>query len=425
MRRPNLRRGALAPTLGSGLVLAVAVGAALPAAPATAGPPAVVSAPTAISLSAGGAEEYWTPERLADARPLDLREGDDDDPEAGSSDPSLLRSAVTPLRATIVKRPASYPNRVHGKIFGTFPGLGDFTCSGTVVTSKSGSLVTTAAHCVYDAGRGRSNQFASQLAFVPGYSSGNAPYGVFGATNAIVPGQWVRFASLDYDLAMLRIGPEGGQTVQKAVGSRGIGFDQKRRQRLSAYGYPGRGGKPAYNGERLAKCTAGYIPDPFRYGGPRSRGMRCDQQQGASGGGWVSQQSFVVSNTSHGYPRRSNNKFYGPHYGAVAKSLYRANGGGWSSIGPIRCRGQVVSIAGTSRGETIRGSKGKDVIATLGGNDRILGGNERDLICGGTGTDRILGGGGDDRIDGGAGADRCDGARGKDGMRGCEVRRGG
>lgn len=422
MRRPNLRGGAAVPILGSALILVIAMGVTLPAAPATAGPPAVASPPTAISLSAGGAEEYWTPERLADARPLDLREAEGDDPAAGAGDPSVLRAAVTPLRAMIVRHPASYPNRVHGKIFGTFPGLGDFTCSGTVVTSKSGSLVTTAGHCVYDAGRGRSNQFASQLAFAPGYGSGNAPYGVFGATNAIVPGQWVRFAFLDYDLAMLRIGKVGGRTVQKAVGSRGIGFGQKRRQRLSAYGYPARGGKPAYNGERLAKCTAGYIPDPLRDGGPRSRGMRCDQQEGSSGGGWVSQRSFVVSNTSHGY-RRSDNKFYGPYYGAVAKSLYSARGGGWSSIGPIRCRGRVVSIAGTSRGETIRGSKEKDVIATLGGNDRILGGNKRDVICGGTGSDRILGGGGDDRIDGGAGSDRCTGANGKDRFKGCEVRR--
>ena len=421
MRRPNRRRAGATPILAGLSILAVLVGAAVgSASAATAGPPPVVAPPSAVSLSSGDSDEYWTPERLADAQPLELREGADP-VAARSSDPGLLRASATTLKEAIVNSPAAYPNRVHGKIFGTYPGIGDYSCSGTVVTSKSGSLVTTAGHCVYDAGAGRSNQFASQLAFVPGYSSGNTPYGVFEATNAIVPGQWIR-ASLDYDLAMLRLDTEAGQTVQKAVGSRGIGFSQKRKQRLSAYGYPGRG-RPAYNGERLAKCTAGYVPDPVRYGGPRSRGMRCDQKQGSSGGGWVSQQSIVVSNTSHGHTR-GRNKFYGPHYGAVAKSLYRANGGGWTSIGPIRCRGQVVSIAGTSRSETIRGSKGKDVIATLGGNDRILGGGKRDLICGGTGSDRILGGGGDDRIDGGAGGDRCDGANGRDRFQGCEVRRG-
>ena len=419
MRRPTKRRAGATPILAGLSILAVLVGAAVgSASAATAGPPPVAAPPNAVSLSAGDAEEYWTPERLADAQPLELREGADT-AAARSSDPGLLRASATTLKEAIVNSPAAYPNRVHGKIFGTYPNVGDYSCSGTVVTSKSGSLVTTAGHCVYDAGAGRSNQFASQLAFIPGYSSGNTPYGVFEATNAIVPGQWIR-ASLDYDLAMLRLDTEAGETVQKAVGSRGIGFSQKRKQRLSAYGYPSRG-RPAYNGERLAKCTAGYVPDPVRYGGPRSRGMRCDQKQGSSGGGWVSQQSFVVSNTSHDYTRAGT--------GSTAPTTGRS-----PSPVPGQRRGLDLDRPDplprpggldrrTSRSETIRGSKGKDVIATLGGNDRILGGGKRDLICGGTGSDRILGGGGDDRIDGGAGGDRCDGANGRDRFQGCEVRR--
>ena len=158
------------PILAGVSILAVLVGAAVgSASAATAGPSPVAAPPNAVSLSSGDAEEYWTPERLADAQPLELREGADT-VAARSSDPGLLRASATTLKEAIVNSPAAYPNRVHGKIFGTYPGIGDYSCSGTVVTSKSGSLVTTAGHCVYDAGAGRSNQFASQLAFVPGYS---------------------------------------------------------------------------------------------------------------------------------------------------------------------------------------------------------------------------------------------------------------
>lgn len=419
-RRRDGRRALTLRAGGGGLLLTFLIGlAAIMAGPAPA-LPGVAAPPTSTTLSAGETRDFWTPERFAEAEPLELPQAR----EPAEAGVELFSAGATPFKSTIVNRPEKYPNRVHGKLFGVFPDVGLFSCSATVVSSRSRSLITSAGHCVFD--KGRSNQFATNLLFVPGFGRNSAPYGSFPVTNAITTRQWVLNGSLDYDISMLRLKPNGplGTTVQKVVGSRGIGFDQPRHQRLTAYGYPS-GGRAGYDGYRLVRCDSGYVPDPARHGGQRSRGMRCDQQQGASGGGWVAQHSFVVSNVSHGHPGYSRNEFFGPYYGAVAKSLYKADQPGYPSIGPIGCRGKVVSIAGTNRNDKIRGTNGQDVIATLGGNDRILGGNERDLICGGTGTDRILGGGGDDRIDGGAGADRCDGARGKDRMRGCEVRRAG
>ncbi len=272
-----------------------------------------------------------------------------------------------------------------------------------MISSRSESLILTAGHCVYDAGG--SNRFASRIAFVPGYSRNSLPYGAWTGTNAITTSQWVRFGALDYDFAFVRLGPTARGTVQSAVGSRGIGFNQPRKQRLDAYGYPAKGA-PSYDGNRLIRCSGGYVADPFRNGGPRSRGMRCDQQQGASGGGWVSQDSFVVSDTSHGYPRLSKGFFFGPYFGKVAKALYRAKARGWPSVGPISCGGRVVSIAGTDTGERIVGTRKKDVIATLGGNDVVKGRGGDDIICGGPEDDEILAGGGRDRVYGGIGTDR-------------------
>ena len=210
--------------------------------------------------------------------------------------------------------------------------------------------------------------------------------------------------------------------MQDIAGSRGIGFNQKRKQHLEAYGYPAKG-NPRYNGDRLIRCDSGYIGDPYKSGGPQSRGMRCDMQQGASGGGWVSQHSFVVSDTSHGYPQLSKTAIFGPYFGNVAKSLYKAKTRSWPSIGPVSCNGKVATIIATNQSEKIKGTKGNDIIATLGGNDKVNGRNGKDIICAGAGNDKVNGGKGKDRIVGGDGKDKCNGAKGNDSIKQCEKKR--
>lgn len=404
--------------------IALAIASACLATPASAGAApdelvardGIYAAAPAQTLARGeSTDDFWTPERIASARPLELatdgstRLGRAPAPAAEPFGPS------TPFASTEIADPAAYPSRVHGKLVGEFRGLGTFSCSATVVTSGSGSLLTTAGHCAYDRA---SRKVAGRLAFLPGYSGSRRPYGVWPVTNLIVAGGWVRRGSLDFDIAMLRTARRPSGSLQDAVGSRGIGFGQPRRQRLAAYGYPARGNR-RYNGNRLIRCDSGYVGDPIRYGGPRGRGLRCDQQQGSSGGGWVSQQSFVVSNTSHGYPRFSRRIFFGPYYGSVAESMYRAKLRGWPSVGPVRCGGRAATIVGSDAVDRIHGTSGKDVIATRGGDDIVAGKGGRDVICGGPGDDRIEGGGGRDRLDGGEGSDGCPSGP-RDRVRGCE-----
>ena len=403
MRR-GIGRGSVAVAFLVGLVALLLLGS--PAAGEDA--PAPAAPATTATLDPAATRDYWTPARLAAAEPLELAA--DGTAASAATEPLPLAAPASTYASTTVDHPERYPNRVHGKVFGRYEGIGDYSCSATVVSSRSESLILTAGHCVFDAGG--TNRFATHIAFVPGYSKGSTPYGVWSGTNAITTSQWVRAGALDYDFAFVRLGPSLGRTVQSAVGSRGIGFNQPRKQRLSAYGYPSKGA-PSYDGDTLIRCTSGYVRDPFRNGGPRSRGMRCDQKQGSSGGGWVSQDSFVVSNTSHGYPRLSKRYFFGPYFGKVAKALYRTRTQGWPSIGPISCGGRVASISGTDTRERIVGTRKKDVIAALGGNDVIKGRGGDDLICGGSEDDEILAGGGRDRVWGGAGIDAC-GARARD-----------
>lgn len=355
------------------------------------------------------AVDFWTPERIARAKPLDTGF------QLGAPESSPLAKPVTFSSEPV--NPLGYPNRIHGRILMQFPNAlpGYYSCSGTVTTSGSGSLVTTAGHCAYDF---QSKSVATSAVFFPGLSAYGTPYGPWPVTNIILNKTWVtKKDAYDYDFAMFRVAPIFGPI--QGLGSRGIGFNQPRKQRYQEYGYPAEG-RPEYDGNQLIRCDSGYLPDPGRYRGPRSIGMRCDAEGGTSGGGWVSQKSFLVSVSSHGYPTSLPGKLFGPYFGKQTKQMYKAQNLFWPSIGPIRCGGEVASIVGTDYNDTIRGTNGRDVIATVGGNDRVKGNGGSDKICGGAGNDKIKGGDGKDKIDGGSGRDKCGRKRGKDGLHACE-----
>lgn len=389
----------------------------------------ITSGPGFQTLSRGQAEEFWTPERLAAARPLPLPiEGTEG--ERGTVDAPASRAipGSAPFASTTVTNTTRYPARTHGRLFGQLTNGSLFTCSGTVVSSGSGSLITTAGHCLVDP---VSRTAASNLVFAPAYTNGTFPYFFWPVTNAITNSPWGRQGNLNYDLAMLRVAFGGSQgSLGRLIGSRGIAFNQPDKQRYDAFGYPASGPSPDYNGENLIRCNSGFVADKARdrfHRGPASIGMRCDQQGGASGGGIVIQNSAVASVISHGHANRRGQiirgRLYGPQFGTAAKNMYKADRPGWPSIDPVGCLGQVADFVGTQRQDKIEGGPGPDVIATLGGNDRVKGGGGRDLICGGEGPDRVIGGGAKDKIDGGEGNDRCGGAKGNDKLLDCETRR--
>ncbi len=419
--------------IAASVAIALAAPAAASAAPSVTAGGAGVSAVPQGSHDLAAVEDFWTPARIEAAPPVEealdpLAAPAPEAPSAtldpvpfstsgGIGSPELFASSA---KGKILTNPTTYPNRVHGKLVGAFDGVGTFGCSATVVSSGSQSLLVSAGHCAYDPSAG----FARNLAFAPGYSRDSTPYGVWPVTNVIVPNGWARGTRLDYDVSMMRVARSSeGVGLQEAVGSRGIAFDQPRRQRMQAYGYPVKGSKQ-YDGTKLVRCGSGYFKDPARNGGPLSVGIRCDMKQGSSGGGWVAQETFLVSDTSHGYPEYSKTKMFGPYFGAAVRSLYTASQNGWPSVKPASCHGQAATIVGTDGDDRITGTKGKDVIAGLGGNDAISGGKGKDLICGGEGDDTIKGNADNDRLDGGPGYDNCNGGAGRNKFKNCEIRRG-
>ena len=75
-------------------------------------------------------------------------------------------------------------------------------------------------------------------------------------------------------------------------------------------------------------------------------------------------------------------------------------------------------ITGTSRSETLTGTRFADVINCGAGSDRVSGGGGNDVINCGAGRDSVNGGGGDDRIGGGSGNDKLSGGAGADRLAG-------
>src|SRR3954454_23774238 len=146
---------------------------------------------------------YWTPERMENARPLGLLSAGPE-PAALSalrdgSQPVPQSASPVPFTSFEIPDTRSYPNRVNGKVFFTRPGVGNFVCSGTVVTAGNQSTVITAGHCVHDGG-----SWSNNFAFAPGYHTvngvGTSPSGVWPASDEAAPQPWVDSESFKFDV---------------------------------------------------------------------------------------------------------------------------------------------------------------------------------------------------------------------------------
>jgi V8-like Glu-specific endopeptidase len=139
-------------------------------------------------------------------------------------------------KASKVAMPSAAPGQspAVGALFSMSDGhLQTHFCSASVVDSPSGDLVLTAAHCV-------TNSSSSPLAFVPDYSNGKAPYGIWVVSRVIVDQNWQSSSDPDDDFAFLVVHRQGSQTpVQDLTGAEAIGFNEPAGQKVLVAGYPG------------------------------------------------------------------------------------------------------------------------------------------------------------------------------------------
>ncbi len=315
----------------------VAVAAFGPAAPAMAGDGIIVYERQSGEAGKQRILDYWTPERIRRAEPLDLSASPRDLSETPSDEagaPSYVPPAAPgaaaagarpgvvpkPFRRSVfdagpVPDPLVAPNTTNGKIYGRIPGVGGYECSGTVVDSPNLSVIFTAGHCVADARAG----LARKLVFIPSYHRKNRPFGTFVFDEIIVTKQWAQRGNFNFDFSAVVMSPLDGVALQTAVGARGIAFNQPRKQAYQAFGYPFN----RQRGQVMWTCTSTYVQDdPHPAGGGQLPfGIGCDMGPGASGGGWIVNGTTLNSVSSFGYDQRSD-LLYGPYLGGTAQKIY-------------------------------------------------------------------------------------------------------
>ncbi|WP_329199367.1 MULTISPECIES: trypsin-like serine peptidase [unclassified Streptomyces] len=145
----------------------------------------------------------------------------------------------------------------------------DHHCSASVVHSPEGDLIATAAHCVYQDG------FRTNLAFVPGYRDGKAPFGVWVPTRIDVDPRWTGDEDPDHDVAFLRLRRPGhpGERLEDVTGALTIRFRPRLPLPARLVGYPN-------DREQPLECY-----NTARAEGPTQLRLDCaDVPNGTSGG---------------------------------------------------------------------------------------------------------------------------------------------
>lgn len=283
---------------------AVVLAALLPGGAAQASPPPGTA--TAVNHQpAQQIADYWTPARLAAAKPIPA--------PAPPASAATEQPAPGKTRFVHATPPAGMQTTAsewitNGRLFFTVPGSGDYLCSANVVSSNNRDVIATARHCVADVGSGR---VYANFRFAPAYNRGNAPYGWWNWRSAgwriddTGPGG-------DNAFIVLATGGNSGGHVQDAVGGSGIGFNWGTGNYAHAIGLPG-------SVDYAVWCEG----QP--YNGP-SGGVQIPNCNGLSGG--ASGGSFIVNYQSDGSAVQTASYFgswgdsYFAYYRDVAWSVY-------------------------------------------------------------------------------------------------------
>jgi V8-like Glu-specific endopeptidase len=297
--------------------------------------------------------EYWTPERMAAAKPLDAP-GDAalvkrmaQDVAAGltagtiagpaNTLPSGPAGASTQDGTTVTHPVAPEGARAGGaqtNAINTFPistgklfiggyGSGSY-CSAATLNTKSKRVVITAGHCVHS---GRGGSWHSNLVFVPrfnGQAANKTPYGMFQARTLHTFKTWIQKGGTSQgwyrDVGMLTTFSNGqGERVVKAVGGNGLKIDQYYRWPAKVFGYPSN----RDNGQVMWGCQG--MTRKSSVAARTSLISGCNFGTGSSGGPWVwhydnrTRLGYVRGVTSYGTP--ANRSMGAPHFDSAVRRL--------------------------------------------------------------------------------------------------------
>ncbi len=132
--------------------------------------------------------------------------------------------------------------------------LGSHFCTASVVDSPAGDLAVTAAHCV----TGRTEQ----IAFVPGYADGKAPYGIWQVTRIYTDQAWQSSQNPNDDVAFLRLSPAGdGVPIEDVTGAEQLGTSPQASTLVQVIGYPDGANEPVW----CVNSTTSFSPTQLQF----------------------------------------------------------------------------------------------------------------------------------------------------------------
>jgi hypothetical protein len=308
------RRGAAPRIASSAIVAFLLLGVALTsAAVAVAAPrdPSTIAAPRSPHPTPRQVERFWTPRRMANARPLEMTVGRD-----GRADVHRgPRPAAARASYSLVDTPETPPYAWNGRLYVVQAGHEGF-CSATAIDSPSRRLVLTAGHCVNTGPKeGMPAAWSTMLEFVPGFNLGVAPYGTFVLSGTpLAPRGWTKEGNPDFDLGAFLTEPnaEGVALADAVGGGATIVTDLGRRRRFETFAYPG-------GTERMRTCVSGFAGEsPITTGlrGPDTIGIRCDWPPGASGGGWLIDGGQKIDGLNTYTEINGEQRTFGPYFAA-------------------------------------------------------------------------------------------------------------
>ncbi|MGK5546370.1 trypsin-like serine peptidase [Streptomyces sp. URMC 127] len=291
--------------------------------------PGRTAAPAVHTAAAGPAaqqavSDYWTPERMRAAAPLDLpaqAPGTLSAPAARGGTRTV--AATAPAAGSLATFPqpggpwtgGGAVTRTAGRVFFTMQGR-NASCSGDAVTSSNGSTVITAGHCVKYQGNWHTN-----WAFAPGYHDGQTPYGTWTAVKTLSTPQWTASEDMNYDIGAAVVAPLGGKRLADTVGGQGLQFNGAYNKAMYAFGFPA---ASPYDGTKLIHCSGNSTKDFLL---TKDHGLGCNMTGGSSGGPWFASfdeatgTGLQASVNSFGYTFLPN-RMFGPYFGDEAKALY-------------------------------------------------------------------------------------------------------
>lgn len=370
-------------TTGLAMVLAVVglVPAAMLAAPASAqdagrdvAASSAVTAPTSFGTSAEPVPEgarpaasadyspdqdvlaYWTPERMAAAKPYEPegttsqagsgqaqpgdRRGQGADPVAspsrqqaspasGSSSSSTDPEATTDPVAPQDTGRGVPETRINGKLFFNGYGVDSAYCSASVVSTPTQRVVITAGHCVYDQASGG---WMKDVVFVPDYdltSDDPDPAGIWTARSLRAFDSWITSNTTytsDVGFVTLNDGGDFNQPVAQAVGGYGLAWSGSYEYQATVFGYPSNVLLPSGRYSMYVCQDSAVRSAPSNYPDQvMSSADGCDFGPGASGGPWVfrydpgTELGYVRNVTSLWLPRTGQN--WAPYFTQDVKTM--------------------------------------------------------------------------------------------------------